>query len=86
MKVLKKVFILNKGQVGHAVAPLVESSRLQAGRSRVRISNDPRVVSASNINEYLGHLSCGKGGGCFGLTTLLISCADYLEILGASGS
>jgi hypothetical protein len=38
------------------------------------------VDSDCNGNEYQG----GKGGQCVGLTTLPPSCADCIEILGAS--
>jgi hypothetical protein len=41
---------------------------------------------ASNRNKYQGYLLGGKGGRCVGLTTLRPSCADCLEILGASTS
>jgi hypothetical protein len=37
-------------------------------------------------NEYQGYLLEGKGGRCVGLTTLPPSCADCLEIVGASNS
>jgi hypothetical protein len=37
------------------------------------------VDTASNRNEYQ-EFSGGKGGRCVGLTTLLLSCADCLEI------
>jgi hypothetical protein len=46
----------------------------------------PGVDSASNRNEYQGYLVGCKGGRCVGLTTLPPSCADCLEILGASTS
>ena len=48
----------------------------------------PRVDSASNRNEYQGYSlgGGGKGGRCFGLTTLPPSCADFIKILGASTS
>jgi hypothetical protein len=39
-----------------------------------------------NRNEYQGCLVGGKGGMCVGLTTLPPSCADCLEILGATTS
>jgi len=38
------------------------------------------VDSASNRNEYQEYFLGGKGGRCTGLTTLLPSCADCLEI------
>jgi hypothetical protein len=44
------------------------------------------VDSASNRNEYQEYFLGGKGGWCVGLTTLPPSCADCLEILGASKS
>ena len=40
----------------------------------------PGVDSVSNINEYQEYFLGGKGGRCVGLTTLLHSCADCLEI------
>jgi hypothetical protein len=50
------------------------------------------VASASNGNEYQGFSlrrregGAVKGGRCIGLTTLLTSCADRIEILGVSVS
>jgi hypothetical protein len=44
------------------------------------------VDSASNRNGYKGYLLGGKDGWCLGLTTLPPSCADCVEILGASTS
>jgi hypothetical protein len=44
----------------------------------------PGVDSASNKSEYQEHFLGGKSGRCIGLTTLPPSCADCLEILGAS--
>jgi len=47
----------------------------------------PGADSASNRNKYQDyHLGGGKGGRCVGLTSLPSSCADFLEILGASTS
>jgi hypothetical protein len=46
----------------------------------------PGVDSAANRIEYQGFLLGGKGGWWVGLTTLPPSCADCLEILGASTS
>jgi hypothetical protein len=46
----------------------------------------PRVDTACNRNEYQGSCLGGKDGRCVGLTTLPTSCADCLEILGASTS
>jgi hypothetical protein len=46
----------------------------------------PGVDSTSNRNEYEYLLAWGRGGRCVGLTTLSPSCADCLEILGASTS
>jgi hypothetical protein len=43
-------------------------------------------IRPHNRNEYQGYLPGGKGGQCIGLTTLPPSCADCLEILGASTS
>jgi len=39
-------------------------------------------------NEYQGYFPVGgvKSGRCVGLTTLPLSCADFLEILGALSS
>jgi len=36
--------------------------------------------SASNRNEYQEYFLGGKGGRCLGLTTLLPSCVDCLEM------
>ena len=72
---------------------------LQAGRSRVRFLMwllefsftesfhphcGPGVDTSSSRNKYQGSSLWGKGGRCVGLTTLPPSCADCLEILGAS--
>jgi len=46
----------------------------------------PGVDSASSRNEYQEYLRGGNGGRCVGLTTLLPSCADCLELTGASAS
>jgi hypothetical protein len=40
----------------------------------------PRVDSASSRNEYQGYSLGRKGGRWVGLTTLILSCDDYLEI------
>ena len=45
-----------------------------------------RVDSVSNRNEYQGYLLGGKGSWCIRLTTLPLSCANCLELLGASTS
>jgi hypothetical protein len=72
-----------------------ERTVLKAGRSQVRFPTLslkifvdiillaalwPGVDSASNRNEYQEYFLWGKGGRCVGLTTLLPSCADCLEI------
>jgi hypothetical protein len=44
------------------------------------------VDSASNRSEYQEYLPDVKGGRYVGLTNLSLSCADCLEILGASTS
>ena len=44
----------------------------------------PEVDSSSNRSEYQEYFLGGKGGRWVGLTTLLPSCTDYLEILGIS--
>jgi hypothetical protein len=62
---------------GHWDFSLSQSFRLHYG---------PGVDSASNRDEYQGYVLGGKGGQCVGLTTLPPSCADCLEILGASTS
>jgi hypothetical protein len=49
---------------------------------RLRCASE--VDSTSNRNEYQEHLFGGKGGRCVGLTTLPPSCADCLDIRGAS--
>jgi hypothetical protein len=46
----------------------------------------PGVDSVCNRNEYQEDLLGGKDGRCVGLTTLPPSCANFLEILGASTS
>ena len=51
--------------------PMVSSFRSYYG---------PGVHLASNRNEYQEYLLGSKGGRCVGLTTLLSSCADCLEI------
>jgi len=38
------------------------------------------LISSSNRNEYQEYFLGGKGGRCLGLTILLLSCADFLEI------
>jgi hypothetical protein len=47
---------------------------------------DLGVDSVPNRNEYQEYFLGGKGGRCVGLTTLPHSCADCLEIWGASTS
>jgi hypothetical protein len=47
---------------------------------------DPGFDSVTNRNEHHGYLLEGKGGRCVGLTTLPPSCADCMEIVGASNS
>ena len=42
-----------------------------------------RVDSAAKRNEYQGYLLRGKGGRYVGLTTLLLSCADFLKKYGS---
>ena len=42
--------------------------------------------SVSNRNEYQQYLLRGTGGLCVGLTTLPLSCAECLQILGTSTS
>jgi len=55
---------------------------IPAGRT-----NDLVVDSNSNKYEYQGCLGrWGKGGRCLRMTILPPSCADHLEILGASTS
>jgi hypothetical protein len=44
----------------------------------------PGINSSSNRNEYPGYIPRGIGSRCIRLSTLAPSCADYLEILGAS--
>ena len=44
------------------------------------------VDSASDRNECQGYLLGGKSGCCVGLTTLPLSCASCVEILGAPTS
>ena len=81
--------------MGHAVAELVEALRYKP-ESRgfhsqwcywnfsLTLSFRPHyglgVDSASNRNEYQEYFLRSKGGRCVGLTTLLLSCADCLEI------
>jgi hypothetical protein len=52
----------------------------------VRLHYGPGVESASYRNEYQDYLLRGKGGRYIELTTMTPSCADCLEILGASTS
>ena len=61
---------------------LWDFSLIQSFRSRY----GPEFDSVSNRNEYKGNLLGSKGSRCIGLTTLRHSCADRLEILGASTS
>jgi hypothetical protein len=46
----------------------------------------PGVDSSSNRNEYQEFLLADKSSRCVGLTPLPPSCADCLEIMGASTS
>ena len=46
----------------------------------------PLVYSVFHRNEYQGYLMTGKSGRCLRLTALLFSCADFLDIPGASNS
>jgi hypothetical protein len=46
----------------------------------------PGVSSASDMNECQEYLRGAKAGRSVGLTTLPTSCADCLEMLGASSS
>jgi hypothetical protein len=46
----------------------------------------PTVDSASNRNEFQRYVVGGTGSWCVGLTTLALSYAECLEILGASSS
>jgi hypothetical protein len=81
--------------MGHAVAQLVDALCYKPeGRGfdfrlcnwnfsltkSIRPRYDPGVESASNRNAYQEYILGGKGGRCVGLTTLLNSCADCLEI------
>jgi hypothetical protein len=66
---------------------------LQARRSRVRFpmaSLGFEVDSPPNRNEYQGYFLGGGGGGeggrCVRQTILPLSCADCIEIIGASTS
>jgi hypothetical protein len=43
----------------------------------------PGLDSAANRIEYQEYFLKGKGGRCIGLTTLPLSCVDYLAILEA---
>jgi hypothetical protein len=45
-----------------------------------------RIDSASNRTQYQAYLLGIKGGRCVGLTNLPPSCANSLEVLGASNS
>jgi len=86
---------------GYTVGAAGLNTALQADRSRVRFPMRsigifidlilPTTLcswgdSATNINEYQDYLLGGKGGRCVGLITLILSCADCLEILGVSNS
>ena len=81
--------------MGHAVAQLVEVLRYKPeGRGfdsrwchwtfsltqSFRPHCGPEVDSASNRNEYQVYFLGAKGGRCAGLTTLLPSCAECVEI------
>ena len=77
--------------VGHAVAQLVEAMQKLAGSIPDGVSGiflghafsgRTGIDSASNRNEYQGYFLGGgnKDGWCLGLTTLLLTCADYQEI------
>jgi hypothetical protein len=72
------------------MAYLVEALRLQAGRSRFRFPMGSLEFFTFLILWIWVQLSLninwGKGGRCLWLTTLPPSCADCLEILGASSS
>jgi hypothetical protein len=87
--------------MGHAVAQLVGALRYKPkGRGfdsrwdhwnfslteSSRPHYGPGIDWASNRNEYQEYLLGGKGSRCVGPTTLPPSCADCLEILGASNS
>ena len=52
----------------------------------VQLHCDSGVDSASNRNEYQEYVLGDKGGWCVRLTTLPLSCASCLELLGASTS
>ena len=47
---------------------------------------DPGVDTATNRNEHHVHVLRDKGGRCVELTKLILSCVDYLEIVGSSNS
>ena len=51
-----------------------------------RKTNMVKVDIVINIFNTHWYISWGKGGRCLGLTHLTLSCADCLEILGASTS
>ena len=69
---------------------------LQVGRTRARFSGQsfgslrphygPAVDSVSDRNKYQGNFLGGKGGRCVGLRALSSSCAECLDVRGASTS
>jgi hypothetical protein len=82
----------NRGSSGGAVG---WGTAIQAVRLRIRFpmvsleffidiilpaAQWPWGNTASNRNKYQEYFMGGKGGRCVGLTTLLLSCVDYLEI------
>jgi hypothetical protein len=58
----------------------VKSSSKMIFDDLLRMSYGPGVDSASNRKEYQEYILGGKGGRCVGLTNLLPSCADCLDI------
>jgi hypothetical protein len=64
-------------QWGHWDVLLYESTLPEYG---------PGVDTATNRTEHQVHVLWDKGGRCVELTTLILSCADYLEIVASSNS
>jgi hypothetical protein len=85
-KILELVKNLCSVSVCSTVCKLFTTERDSSLAESFRPLYDPGVNLASSRNEYQGYLLGGKVGLCVGMTTLPPSCADCLEILGASAS
>ena len=75
--------------MGHAVRHLFEAIRYKLKgrgldspwRHWHNSSGRPEIDSVSNKNEYQEYFLGDKSRRCLGLTNLLLSCADSIEIL-----